>query len=94
MIHHFLGTSATPVTFSKFVLVHKNLLLSLVVGLSIFAGGCSGGGEAAATPNEPTATVASEKAKCDFCGTEVAKAELASHDGKMACKKCIEAHNH
>jgi hypothetical protein len=35
-----------------------------------------------------------ELAKCELCGTEVPKAELALHDGKMACKACIEAHGH
>ena len=42
-----------------------------------------------AVKTDPAAT-----AKCEECGTEKPQAELASHDGKKLCKKCIEAHGH
>ncbi len=38
----------------------------------------------------PTAALA----KCDGCGMEVPKAELASHDGMMLCKQCMASHKH
>ena len=76
----------------------RNFLLAL--GLLIIATGCAkeedpantGAGGTQATPAGTTASV--DKAKCEGCGNEVAKAELVSHDGKMMCKACIEAHNH
>lgn len=47
------------------------------------------------TPKDEVASTANaEKAKCEGCGSDFPKAELVSHDGKMMCKACIDAHGH
>ena len=46
-----------------------------------------------ATPaTNPEATA--DMGNCEQCGMQVAKVELVSHDGKMLCSHCIEAHDH
>ncbi|MEQ1934155.1 MAG: hypothetical protein ABL962_09790 [Fimbriimonadaceae bacterium] len=74
----------------------RNALL-LVIALTTLLIGCAPSEPAAdgnAATSNPTSTTVAEKAKCDLCGTEGPKAELALHDGKMACKTCIASHNH
>jgi len=56
--------------------------------------GCATEAAKPATSAEPSASSTVVMEKCGLCGKEVPKAELASHDGKMACKACIVAHNH
>lgn len=59
--------------------------------------GCSGDSattDANAATTSGTPVASQEMEKCGGCGKEVAKATLASHDGKMMCKDCIAAHNH
>lgn len=73
--------------------------LYLLAVISLVLVGCSPAEKASEpTSSSPsasnTASQSEEKAKCEGCTTEVAKAELASHDGKMQCKACIAAHNH
>lgn len=71
-------------------------LFSLVFALALV--GCSGSDATAdtknATPGTSTASETAEKAKCSQCGAEFPKSELASHDGGLWCKACIEAHSH
>lgn len=74
----------------KVILIASSICASLT--------GCNSTDSTANTPDaskDGTPAVATaEKAKCEGCGNEVPKAELASHDGKMMCKACIDAHAH
>ena len=67
-------------------------LVALAALVVAFAVGCSAPPAPAETGTP--ATLTAELAKCAGCGKEVAKAELAMHDGQMLCKDCIAAHNH
>ncbi len=81
----------TPVNMKPITLITASILaLNLLVGCS------SGDATTNSSATTPGATPAAnqEMSKCAGCGKEVAKAELASHDGQMMCKECIAAHNH
>ena len=74
---------------------YLSLALIAILGLAIV--GCSSEPAASTEPSTsgtPSTTAKAEVAKCELCSAEVPKAELAMHDGKMACKKCIESHGH
>lgn len=74
----------------------KILLLAMSIGAAL--AGCnsdSTGTTPADAPKDGAASVAkADLAKCAGCGTDVPKATLVSHDGKMMCKACIDAHGH
>ncbi|MEQ1822775.1 MAG: hypothetical protein ABL949_09705 [Fimbriimonadaceae bacterium] len=73
----------------------KKLLLFCLASIAILAVGCAPAEKTAETADpKATNTATAELAKCELCGTEVAKSSLASHDGKMACEACIKSHNH
>lgn len=84
-------------------------LLAVLAAAAIVAAGCtatvkselkSEGEEGTASsdqgkaPVSTTDTTTVAMAACGLCGTEVPSAELVMHDGKMACKACIESHGH
>lgn len=74
---------------------HLSLAFLAIIGLALV--GCNS--EPAASTDStnastPSNTAQAEVAKCELCGADTPKAELAMHDGKMACKKCIASHNH
>ena len=81
-------------------------LLAVLAGAAIVVAGCTAtvktdGSAASGDPGKAQVSTTDAKsdppaelAKCELCGTEVSKAELVMHDGKMACKACIEAHGH
>jgi hypothetical protein len=82
-------------------------LLAVLAGAAIVAAGCSTNTETEeigapgdqgkapmSTTDATTSPSTAEMANCQLCGTEVPSAELAMHDGKMACKACIESHGH
>ncbi len=76
-----------------------NTKLYLLTLIAVVIVGCTPAEKAPeASASNPTvsntASQTEEKGKCEGCGAEVAKAELASHEGKMTCKDCIAAHNH
>ena len=71
----------------------------LILSICAALGGCNSSDSSGnAPPNaskDGAASVAkADLAKCGGCGTDVPKAELVSHDGKMMCKACIDAHGH
>ncbi|MEX2242244.1 MAG: hypothetical protein WD716_00195 [Fimbriimonadaceae bacterium] len=82
-------------------------LLAVLAGAAIVAAGCtatdetdgsattSDSGKApVSTTDATTSPSTDEMASCQLCGKEVPSAELVMHDGKMACKACIESHGH
>jgi hypothetical protein len=69
----------------------KNLFLVLLLALSL-ASGCSSGDKSGA--GDSASAASAEKATCDGCNKEVAKATLVSHDGQMLCKDCMAEHDH
>jgi hypothetical protein len=84
--------------FSREINMNTKILIALSLAVASLLVGCSSGDastteQAGSTASQGSTTVA-EKAKCGGCGKEVAKAELASHDGAMLCKDCIAAHGH
>jgi TolA-binding protein len=80
-------------------MVMFNKLAVLTLGLAILVG-CGAPAEAPVEATKPTETssttsaATAEMAKCEACGGEVPKAELAMDHGKMTCKKCVESHGH
>jgi len=78
-------------------------LLAVLAAAAIVAAGCTTTVETEDTgassnqgkaPMSTTDASTTALAKCQLCGTEVSSAELVMHDGKMACKACIESHGH
>ncbi len=78
-------------------------LLAVLAGAAIIAAGCTsytetveleGPSDQGKAPMSSTDTNTAALAKCELCGNEVPSAELVIHDGKMACKACIESHGH
>jgi len=80
--------------------MNKTLILCAAV-VALFAVGCTpteatpdANKSASGAPDTKMAGTAADMAKCDMCGTEVAKAGLMAHDGKMVCAACdAKAHS-